>query len=463
MSDIKNRTIFTGDNLEVLRGFPDEFVNLIYLDPPFNSKHNYAAPIGSKAAGAAFKDTWTLQDVDVAWWGEIADVNPGLYKVIDTAMYTNGRSTMAYLIYMAIRILEMHRILKDTGSIYLHCDSTMSHYLKLVLDAIFGSRNFRNEITWRRNAAHSDSKRYGRITDSILFYTKSSAYTWNVVYVPYTEEYVRKHFACRDENGVYKHEQLTAESLTGGGYEYEFHGHRRVWKRSLESMQALERGGRLHFPMKKGGIPRYKIYINEARGVPLQNLWADISKVSGQEKLYYPTQKPLALLERLIQSSSNEGDWILDPFCGCATACSAAEKNDRNWIGVDISPKAYDLLKIRLKKEAGMDKFIKGAGVLIHRTDIPKRRSHRSRDIKHKLYGFQEGRCNMCGHEIDFRHMEVDHIIPKSKGGQDDDSNLQLLCGHCNRVKGKDTMEEAKVRLAKLGIVVQATSYRRRT
>ena len=450
---IKNRTIFTGDNLHIMRGMGDESVDLIYLDPPFNSNHNYAAPIGSKAAGAAFKDTWTLQDVDVAWWGEIAESNPGLYKVLDMAKYTGGKSAMSYLIYMAIRILEMHRVLKRTGSLYLHCDPTMSHYLKTVLDAVFGHRNFRNEITWKRTDAHNDGRRYGKITDSILFYSKSNSYVWNKVYTPYSDEYVAKEFRHRDEKGVYKHADLTAESLAGGGYEYKFHGHHRVWKRPLKSMKGLERNGMLHYPNKKGGLPRYKIYLDDMPGVPLQDIWTDIHKASGQEKLYYPTQKPLALLERLIQASTNNGDWILDPFCGCATACSAAEILDRKWMGIDISPKAYDLLKDRLVREAGLDRFTKGAGILIHRTDIPVLQGRVSRDIKHRLYGLQEGRCAGCKQYFEFRHFHKDHIVPRSKGGPDDDSNLQLLCGSCNVIKADGTMADLKARLRDRGIL----------
>jgi len=175
-----------------MRGIEDESADLIYLDPPFNSKHNYAAPIGSKAAGAEFKDTWTLSDIDAAWWGEIADQNEPLYSIIGTSGKIGGKSTMSYLIYMAIGIPEMHRILKSTGSLCLHCDTTMNHYLKLVLDSIFGSKSFRNDISWKRTSAHNDGKRYGKISDQLLFYTKTRKYTWNRVYLPYSEEYVKK-------------------------------------------------------------------------------------------------------------------------------------------------------------------------------------------------------------------------------------------------------------------------------
>ena len=449
---VKNRTIFTGDNLEIMRGLPDSMVDLIYLDPPFNSKHNYAAPIGSKAAGAAFKDTWTLDDVDVAWWGEISESNPALYAVLDAAKHAGGKSAMSYLIYMGIRILEIHRILKDTGSLYLHCDPAMSHYLKAAIDAIFGSRNFRNEIHWQRNSAHSDGRRYGRITDIILFYSKSRSYVWNVVYTPYDEDYLNRAYRYSDGRGRYSSSDMTAESLAGGGYQYEFLGHHRVWKYPEATMRNLERDGMIHRPKKPGGLPRKKTYLDASKGVPLQDIWTDIGKVAGDEDLEYPTQKPLALLKRIIQASSNKGDTVLDPFCGCATACSAAEILDRRWVGIDISAKAVDLLKDRLVREAGLDKYTKGAGILIHRTDIPRRGGRRSPCIKNILYGKQEGHCALCGMHFEIRHMDTDHRIPDSKGGPDSDDNLQLLCHHCNMVKGTRTMAEARVRLRELGI-----------
>ena len=453
LTAVRNRTIFTADNLHVMRGMRSESVDLIYLDPPFNSKHNYAAPIGSRATGAEFKDVWTLDDVDLAWWGEIADTHPGLYKVLETARETAGKSMMSYLIYMAVRMIEMHRVLKPTGSLYLHCDTTASHYLKLVLDAIFGFKSFRNDVTWKRFSSHNDGKRYGKISDQILFYTKTGAYTWNQGYAPYSEEYVKQNFTEVDAKGRYQHRQLTAESLAGGGYEYEYHGHTRTWKRSPESMEKLEREGRVHFPKRKGGIPRYKIYLSEAKGTPLQNIWTDIPHVQGGERIGYPTQKPIALLERIIEASSNEGDVVLDPFCGCATACSAAEKLNRKWIGIDVSPKAYELVKERLAREAGLDKFTKGAGEVIHRVDVPSRKGRRTACYKDVLYGRQEGNCKGCCHHFEYRHLELDHVVPKAKGGPDTDENLQLLCSSCNRIKGPGRdMAGLKARMKEMGL-----------
>ena len=419
-----------------MRGMEDESIDLIYLDPPFNSKHNYSAPIGSKAAGAEFKDVWALSDIDVSWWGEIADQNEPLYSIIGTAGKVGGKSTMSYLIYMAIRILEMRRILKSTGSLYLHCDTTMSHYLKLVLDSIFGHGSFRNDITWKRFSSHNDGKRYGKISDQILFYTKTAKYTWNQGYTPYSKKYIKENYREEDERGRYTHASLTAESLAGGGYQYEYKGHVRIWKRSLKSMQSLEANNMIHMPEKKDGIPRYKIYLKDAMGVPLQNIWTDISNVQGHERLGYPTQKPLALLERIIESSSSVGEVVFDPFCGCATACLAAERQGREWIGCDISDRAYSLIEQRIQKDAGIAKFITGAGEVIHRTDIPRKKGNRTKNIKHTLYGVQQGYCNGCKYHYQFKDLEVDHIIPKIQGGQDDDKNLQLLCGNCNRRKG---------------------------
>ena len=466
-----------------MRGMADESIDLIYLDPPFNSKHDYAAPIGSKAAGAAFKDTWTLDDIDVAWWGEIADTNPSLYKVLEATRETAGKSMMSYLIYMAVRIMEMHRIMKDTGSLYLHCDPTASHYLKTVLDSVFGIENFLADITWRRTFAHND-KMFGAIHDHILYYSKDGCCTKNIdaVKIPMTTK-TNPEYSKEDEHGPYRGIVLTGPRIASGesgrpwrGYDPAQSG--RCWSvprtgkyaewiekkfipgyRSIDNihkrLDLLDECGLILWPKKQGGVPSLKRYMTKDSGTLPGDVWTDVNPVSSgaKERLGYPTQKPLALLERIIKASSNEGDTVLDPFCGCATACSAAEKLDRRWIGIDVSPKAYELVKDRLVREAGLDKFTKGAGEVIHRVDVPSRKGERTTCYKDVLYGLQAGNCNGCCHHFEYQHLEVDHVVPRAKGGPDIDDNLQLLCGSCNRIKGaKLDMAGLKARLKELGL-----------
>ena len=369
-SNFADKTIWTGDNLGILRGINSECVDLIYLDPPFNSNQDYAAPVGSKAAGAAFKDTWDLSDLDVAWMGLIADEQPAVANLLRTAGLTHGKGMQSYLTMMAVRLLEMRRVLKDTGSIYLHCDDTASHYLKMLMDAVFGAEWFRNEITWQRTTAHSDAKRYGANTDTILFYSKSENYVFNPQYQPYEEVY-KSRFRFQDDSGRFWTDgDLTAKGLTGGGYEYEYKGKTELWRVPLETMQRLDSEERLHFT-RTGGI-RIRRYLDELPGRPVQALWTDIPPINSQaqERTGYPTQKPLSLLERIIAASSNEADVVLDPFCGCATACVAADRLNRKWVGIDISPKAVELVNMRLQQTMGS---LFHAGYVTARTDIPRR------------------------------------------------------------------------------------------
>ena len=483
-----NQTIWTGDNLDIMRGMNTASVDLIYLDPPFNSKANYAAPIGSKAAGAAFKDTWGLDDVNLAWHGEIKHEHPGLYSLLTATREIHGDSMMSYLIYMAIRIMEMRRLLKSTGSIYLHCDPTASHYLKLLMDSIFGANRFRSDISWKRSSAHSDTKQgrqqHGRIHDVLLFYTRGKTWTWNPVYTEYDQEYTDSFYKFVEEGTGrrYRKGDLTAAKPGGDtlykwrvkrppngkwqadldqewstspfeGWEYRgvapYHG--RFWAYSRERMREYAHQGRLVYA--RTGMPSYKRYLDEMPGVPLQDMWMDIRPVGsrGRERTGYPTQKPLALVHRIVKTSSNEGDMILDPFCGCATACIAAEELNRKWVGIDISSRAADLVKDRMQRELSL--FIK----VPHRTDIPERtdlgKIIRYNDARNKnfLYGEQGGYCNGCEEHFPPRNMTIDHIIPRARGGTDHVSNLQLLCGACNSLKGTKTQEELLVLLTDKG------------
>ena len=272
------RTIWTGDNLDILRGINSETVDLIYLDPPFNSNRAYAAPIGSKAAGAAFKDSWTLDDLDVAWLGLIAERHPAMYRVIEAAGTAHSDGMKAYLCMMGVRLLEMHRALAPTGSIYLHCDPTASHYLKPLLDAIFKTENFRSEITWQRSGAHSDARQWGRVADSILFYSRGRKWCWNTQYVPYSEEYIKQRYRYVDDDGR-RHWRNTM-TAAGAGPPRVFRGESRMpppgthWRFRQEQIDHMEREGGIYY--SPSGMPYVKSYLDERKGRAVQNIWTDV-------------------------------------------------------------------------------------------------------------------------------------------------------------------------------------------
>ena len=443
-----NETMWTGDNLPIMRGMNSESVDLIYLDPPFNSKANYAAPVGSKAAGAEFKDTWTLRDIDAAWLDLIEQKYPKINRVIHAAMTDSDKS---YLIYMAARLIEMHRILKTTGSIYLHCDPTMSHYLKLLMDAVFGRGNFRSDITWRRTNAKGLSFRgYPNNADSLLYYSKGDDFIWNRPFIPHDHDYVNKFYKYVEEDTGrrYALDNLANPNMNRPNLTYEFLGIDRVWRWTKDRMQKAYDDG-LVVQVKEGAVPRLKRYLDEMKGVPVDTMWNDIKTVQAQskERTGYPTQKPLALLDRIIMASSNEGEVVLDPFCGCATACVAAHNRERKWTGIDVSPKAFDLVKHRITERGGL--FYN----LTQRTDVPQRTDlgtipkYNSSENRNKLYGEQGGDCAGCGEHFLPQNLTVDHIIARSVGGTDHIGNLQLLCGNCNSIKGNRGMEYLVARL----------------
>ena len=409
-------TLYTGDNLFILTGMNSASVDLIYLDPPFNSKGLYSAPIGSKAAGASFKDMWSWDDVNEAYLERMIGEYPVLYHYINSVGMIQGKAMMAYLAYMAQRIIEMHRVLKDTGSLYLHCDPTASHYLKIIMDLVFGGKNFRNEVVWCYTGAGSPKMRqFNRKHDIIFWYNKGAKWTFNreAVRLPYKDANQRPRRAY-DTGGSFTKESIDAMRLRG---------------KVPESWWAQEKGNGLAV------VARRK-----------------------SERTGYPTQKPLALLNRIIKASSNEGDVVLDPFCGCATTCVSAQHLGRKWIGIDIEKKARELVVDRLSDAGGL------FSDFVHRTDIPKRTdikevSPEDVPIKKQLYKEQGGKCNGCENQMEERHFEVDHIVPRSAGGGNYKENYQLLCGNCNRVKGNRPMEYLLSKIRARSKVFERISY----
>ncbi|NJL89370.1 MAG: site-specific DNA-methyltransferase [Coleofasciculaceae cyanobacterium SM2_1_6] len=360
--------LFYGDNLEILRRYiRDETIDLCYIDPPFNSKRNYNQIYlnqgkEDQAQAQAFIDTWTWDDLANQGLREIQENYQGRFTTqsIDlisglTKVLGKG-SLLAYLISMTLRIAEIHRVLKPTGSFYLHCDPTGSHYLKIVLDAIFCSQggDYISEITWERTSAHSDSKSLANTTDIIFLYSKNIS-VFNQQFNVYSNEYIAKYYKHQDEKGKFLDRDLTAGGLSGGGYDYEWKGIKRLWRCPIETMQKYEEENRLYYTRNR--TPRLKQYLHEMKGVPLTNLWNDIPPINSQarERLGYPTQKPEALLERIIRISSNEGDVVLDAYCGCGTTVAVAQRLNRQWIGIDITYQSISLILRRLEETFGTE------------------------------------------------------------------------------------------------------------
>ena len=329
---VDTRVVYCGDNLEHLRKLPDRCVDLIYIDPPFNSNRNYEV-----------------------FWGETKEKR---------AFEDRHASTQAYIDFMRPRCLELSRVLKRTGSFYYHCDWHASHYVKVLLDRVFGENNFQNEIVWKRSSAHSDSKRYGANHDTLFFYTGgANEWTWNESFTRYSDAYVEQNYRYKDESGRrFRVSDMTANK-PGGDVSYEWaapDGRKvrpykgRYWAYSKEKMRQMDKAGLLYY--RTTGMPMLKHYLDEMPGVPLQTFWDDINPVisGSKERLGYPTQKPLALLERIIQASSHENDIVLDAFCGCGTALVAAQKLRRQWIGIDVSPTACRVMAKRLRDVCGL-------------------------------------------------------------------------------------------------------------
>ena len=358
--------LYFGDNLDILREqIADESVDLIYLDPPFNSNATYNMLFREKggeesaAQITAFEDTWHWSIESEAAFREVVTDGPEKLGRLLQAMrdFLGQNDMMAYLTMMAQRMVELHRVLKPTGSIYLHCDPPASHYLKLLLDAVFDPDNFQNEITWKRTSAHSDSKRFGQVKDIIFYYSKTNDRIWNPVYIPHDESYVSNFYRYEDERGRYRLHEIIRTASMGPRpnlvYKYKGYTPEWGWRMERNKLEVLDKDGRLIW--SKTGRPYRKTYLSE--GMVPTNLWTDINPLSAQskERLGYPTQKPEALLERIINASSNEGDVVLDPFCGCGTAVATAERLNRRWIGIDVTHLAITLIRHRMSNSFGED------------------------------------------------------------------------------------------------------------
>lgn len=487
---IANRTLFIHDNLPVLRGIPSDSVDLIATDPPFNTKRQFNAPMGSKAAKAKFDDRWRWDDVAEEWSIILGGENPAIRELIEAAAVIEGgsvnrdsgeidtgrikNSMAAFLCWMAPRLIEMRRVLRPGGSLYLHTDDAADSYLRLLLDAVFGRSNFHNRIVWKRHTGRSDAKRFGRVSDTILFYSNGAhRRTWNTQYVPHDPEYVKKSYRHRDSHGRWQVNVLTAPGKRTGESGEAWRGinptkQNRHWATpiqggmsdfirernlipgwpngpGLESVQArldaLDAAGLIHWT--RNGTPSMKRYLASTKGRAVQDVFVDIGKLGGmdREKIGWPTQKPLALYRRIIQASSNPGDVVLDPFAGCATTCVAAEQLDRQWIGIDIDPTAADVTLERLRNETS-SVFEQDPDAVRVRHAPPKQidmRGVSDADMRRIIHAAQGGFCanRFCTagqlREVD---LELDHRLARARGGSDSLDNRIGLCSDCNRRKG---------------------------
>ncbi|MBE8159129.1 MAG: hypothetical protein HAW59_07110, partial [Betaproteobacteria bacterium] len=460
------RKLYIGDNLAVMRGLESGMADLIYLDPPFNSKSIYKGAMGSKAEKQQFKDVWKLTDINEDEFDRLEVNNPAVYELVETLYNVRGKedSWKAYLTFMAVRLDEMRRILKDTGSIYLHCDSTMSHPLKLLMDVIFGKDNFRNEIIWKKtNSPKTQSTVFGEQHDTIMFYSKSKKITFNKVFSAPDAKYL-KSYRFSDERGQYQTVALVAGGAqrTPDRKTFEFRGVVAPW---LHKKENLETWWADNLIVKTPSGYRKKHYLSDSKGKIVSDIWIDndVNPIQGNanEKTGWSTQKPNALLRRIIKASSDAGDLVLDPFCGCATACVVAENLGCSWVGIDIDPECETIMKERCAGESSEmgrkkveDRSIlqwKNVEVINARkaANLPRRKDIKEINkndpaIKASFFRRQDGKCGLCKKPTRITLLEYDRVIPGIRGGRYTPDNIELLCSQCNKIKGGKTRQAAK-------------------
>ena len=489
----KNRTLYHGDNLVFMRSMNSGSVHLIATDPPFNKGRDFHATPESLAKGASFQDRWRWdEDVHPEWIEQIQDDWPGVWAVIDWTRMVHSDAMGAFLAFMAVRLMAMHRVLREDGSIYLHCDPTAGAYLKTLMDAVFGPECFRSEIVWKRTAGRSDAKGYGKVHDTILYYARNGA-TWNPQHLPHDEGYVARAYRHRDERGRWRAADLMAAGTrqgesgepwrgvdpntrgnhwrtpTAGGMNDFIREHRLIpgWPDALPSLHArldaLDAAGLVHWPKKEGGTPCLKRYLASTKGIAVEDVVTDINRLeaNSKENTDYPTQKPLALYRRIIRASSNEDDIVLDPFAGCATTPVAAELEGRQWLAADLWDGAHQVVLDRLARDIEAETGQKGQ-IDFLRKEVHLRReplartddgetaapalrslarraappSMKRQEMVEALVAEHGIMCLGCGRTFDStRYLELDHQIPRSDGGSNELSNRVLLCSPCNRTK----------------------------
>ena len=496
-----DNTLYEMDNLDVLRGMNSNTVDLIATDPPFNTKRNRSGSAGFYVDNWKWGDTsllpdqWKWNEVHPKWLEEIKDNHTALYHAIDAAKHCQGEDTAAFLCFLSVRLIEMHRVLKGTGSIYLHCDHAANAYIRMAMDAIFGKNNFRNEIVWKRtNAPTASPKKLGTVHDTIFLYTKSGKTRLNPVFIPYTQEYINEHYKHQDSTGKYQITPLTAQGIRHGYSGKPWRGVDVTTKRlhwvcptslpenlkipeswhnmnTLEKLDWLDFNNMIYWP-KRGKMPRFKRYLSTSKGMRLSDTIVDIPGLQGSstERTGSPDQKPLNLYKRIIKAGSNEEDLVLDPFCGCATTIIAARELNRRWIGIDRRPDARyhvitRLMGIEPKERKRLEKYGTDKEWLnrqmqpyeMHyqteppiRTDTDEQNSPKLAHVypiesEHRLshaemhdilineFGLKCWGCNFS--PPDKRYLQLDHIIPKIDGGTNDIDNRALLCQPCNLKK----------------------------
>lgn len=493
--NVRDRRFYINDNLRILQNINTGVFHLVYIDPPFKSEREWQGTPGSPMSGARFDDRWYWDDDKEAQLQVIKQRNQGMYHVIEASKWSDSLKMAGYLVFMGIRIIEFHRVLRPGGAMYLHCDHDANSYLKQLMDVVFGPNQFRAVITWRRHpGGHNDSKKFGDICDTILYYVKNGAKeTWNQQYRPYTPEEIESRFRFDDNDGrgPYQIVPMHWPNNKPGTYHYSYKGYpppAKGWRCPLSTMERWDKERRLIYPAKPTGRLMRKGYLSDNDGVPVSNLWTDITSVQAHSRINsdYPTQKPRELLHRIIKTSTNPGDWVLDGFAGCGTTAAACEtigvntaewaKNKRNWVGIDceeysatavmkllrqctMTPKEIKALAMGIKPMFDWGMIVKEqrhiaplrtdwgtsdapiellpVDVVINRPPWARLSDKQQIERLRKIQELETGQilCPICGRGKDIDDMNLDHIVPRSKGGANTIDNKMLLCGSCNRTK----------------------------